>query len=116
MVGNSVKTNTSFKRAVSKAISAPSIASNTRSNYASLTYGDLNILNDSNNNYNVYSFNENSSFDLRTFTKILKNKNLFTLKGDGSTFFVRSFVDILNQNKYVRLWRRTWKSFMCYEM
>ena len=100
MVGNSVKTNTSFKRAVSKAISAPSIASNTRSNYASLTYGDLNILNDSNNNYNVYSFNENSSFDLRTFTKIFKNKNLFTLKGAGSTFFVRSFVDILNQNKY----------------
>ena len=99
VMGKSAKTNSSFKRAVTKAISAPSISSNTRSNYASLTYNDVNFLNlDDDDSYNFYSFNENN-FDLKNWANILKNNNLFSLKGDGGTFFVRTFVDVLDQGK-----------------
>ena len=99
VMGKSAKTNSSFKRAVTKAISAPSISSNTKSNYASLTYNDVNFLNlDDDDSYNFYSFNENN-FNLKNWANILKNKNLFSLKGDGGTFFVRSFVDVLDQGK-----------------
>ena len=98
--GSSVKTNTSFKRAVTNAISAPSISLNTRNNFASLTHEDLSVLNDSDNDsYSLFTFDEKNAFDVRTWANLLKNKNIFSLKSDNSTLFVRSYVDILDQNK-----------------
>ena len=98
--GSSVKTNKSFKRAVTNAISAPSISLNTRNNFASLTHKDLSVLNDTDHDsYNLYTFDEKTAFDVKAWANLLKNKNLFSLKSENSTLFVRSYVDILDQNK-----------------
>ena len=98
--GSSVKTNKSFKRAVTNAISAPSISLNTRNNFASLTHKDLSVLNDTDHDsYNLFTFDEKTAFDVKAWANILKNKNLFSLKSENSTLFVRSYVDILDQNK-----------------
>ena len=92
--GQSFKNHSTFKRAVSSALSGPSVSSLTRNNYASLSLNDLNF-NQSQNEYQVYSAN---SFDFKSMANIFKNKDLFSLKSKGSTFFIRTFADQSNQD------------------
>lgn len=93
--GQSFKNHSTFKRAVSSALSAPSVNSLTRNNYASLSLNDLNF-NQSQNEYQMYSAN---SFDFKSMANIFKNKDLFSLKSKGSTLFFRTFADQTNQDK-----------------
>ena len=93
--GQSFKNHSTFKRAVSSALAAPSVSSLTRNNYASLSLNDLNF-NQSQNEYQVYSAN---SFDFKSMANIFKNKDLFSLKSKGSTLFFRTFADQTNQDK-----------------
>ena len=95
MAGQSVQKHSSFKRAVSSAITGPSVNSLTKNNYASLSLNDLD-LNKSTNQMEMHSFNE---FDFKSLATIYKNKDLFSLKSNGSTFFIRTFADNLNQDK-----------------
>ena len=95
MNGNSFQKHSSFKRAVSSTLSAPSVSSLTKNNYASLNFSDLGISNEQ-NQFHVHSFND---FDFKSLAKIYKNKDLFTLKSKDSTLFIRTFADNLNQNK-----------------
>ena len=90
----SFKNHSTFKRAVSSALVAPSVSSLTRNNYASLSLNDLNF-NQSQNEYQMYSAN---SFDFKSMANIFKNKDLFSLKSKGSTFFIRTFADQSNQD------------------
>ena len=92
--GQSFKNHSTFKRAVSSALSGPSVSSLTRNNYASLSLNDLNF-NQSQNEYQMYSAN---SFDFKSMANIFKNKDLFSLKSKGSTFFIRTFADQSNQD------------------
>ena len=91
----SFKNHSTFKRAVSSALVAPSVSSLTRNNYASLSLNDLNF-NQSQNEYQMYSAN---SFDFKSMANIFKNKDLFSLKSKGSTLFFRTFADQTNQDK-----------------
>ena len=91
----SFKNHSTFKRAVSSALVAPSVSSLTRNNYASLSLNDL-IFNQSQNEYQMYSAN---SFDFKSMANIFKNKDLFSLKSKGSTLFFRTFADQTNQDK-----------------
>ena len=94
MVGQSVKKNSSFKKAASSATSGSSTNSFTN-NYASLNLVDLNLNKDL-QQFELYSF---SGFDFKSLASIYKNKNLFSLKNKDTTFFVRTFADNLNQDK-----------------
>ena len=94
MVGQSVKKNSSFKKAASGATSGSSTNSFTN-NYASLNLVDLNLNKDP-QQFELYSF---SGFDFKSLASIYKNKNLFSLKNKDTTFFVRTFADNLNQDK-----------------
>ena len=94
MVGQSVKKNSSFKKAASGAISGSSTNSFTN-NYASLNLFDISLNKDP-QQFELYSFSE---FDFKSLASIYKNKNLFSLKNKDTTFFVRTFADNLNQDK-----------------
>ena len=94
MVGQSVKKNSSFKKAASGATSGSSTNSFTN-NYASLNLFDINLNKDP-QQFELYSF---SGFDFKSLASIYKNKNLFSLKNKDTTFFVRTFADNLNQDK-----------------
>ena len=76
-------------------MSAPSVNSLTKNNYASLNLSDLSLSNDQ-NQYQVHSFNE---FDFKSIARIYENKDLFSLKSEGSTFYIRTYADNLNQDK-----------------
>lgn len=95
MTGQSVQKHSSFKRAVSSTIAGPSVNSLTKNNYASLTLKDLD-LNKSTNQMEMHVFNE---FDFKSLATIYRNKDLFSIKSNGSTFFIRTFADSLNQDK-----------------
>ena len=92
--GQSFKNHSTFKKAVSSALATPSVSSLTRNNYASLSLNDLNF-NQSQNEYQMYSAN---SFDFKSMANIFKNKDLFSLKRKGGTFFIRTFADRSNQD------------------
>jgi uncharacterized protein with beta-barrel porin domain len=95
MVGQSFQKHSTFKRAVSSALTGPSVNTLTKNNYASLSLNDLDISWDK-NQFQMHSFND---FDFKSMAKIYKNKDLFSLKNKGSNFFIRTFVDNLNQDK-----------------
>ncbi|MDC0391762.1 autotransporter outer membrane beta-barrel domain-containing protein [Candidatus Pelagibacter ubique] len=92
--GQSFKKHSTFKRAVSSALSGPSVNSLTKNNYASLSLNDLSLPSDQ-GGYQVHSFN---NFDFKSMASIFKNKDLFSLKSKGSTFFIRTFADQSNQD------------------
>ena len=92
--GSGFKRHSTFKRSVSSALSSPSVNSLTRNNYASLSLNDLNLSNDQ-NQYYTNSFN---GFDFKEMANIFKNKDLFSLEKDGSTLYVRTYADLLNQD------------------
>ena len=89
-----IKLNNSFKRAVSSSISSPSVSSNTKNNYATLSLDDLLISN--NNQQDIIIIN---NFNFKELAEIFNNKELFSLKSEDSNFFVRSFGDLSNQDK-----------------
>ncbi|MDC1248005.1 autotransporter domain-containing protein [Pelagibacteraceae bacterium] len=95
MVGQSFQKHSTFKRAVSSALTAPSVNTLTKNNYASLSLSDLDIFQKQNKSQ-MHSFND---FDFKAMAKIFKNKDLFSLKNKGSNFFIRTFADNLNQDK-----------------
>ena len=94
MSGQSFQKHSTFKRAVSSALSGPSVNSFTKNNYASLSLNDLSLPSDQ-SGYQVNSFND---FDFKSMANIFKNKDLFSLKSKGSTFFIRTFADQSNQD------------------
>ena len=94
MSGQSFQKHSTFKRAVSSALSGPSVNSLTKNNYASLSLNDLSLPSDQ-SGYQVHSFN---NFDFKSMASIFKNKDLFSLKSKGSTFFIRTFADQSNQD------------------
>ena len=94
MSGQSFQKHSTFKRAVSSALSGPSVNSLTKNNYASLSLNDLSLPSDQ-SGYQVHSFN---NFDFKSMANIFKNKDLFSLKSKGSTFFIRTFADQSNQD------------------
>lgn len=94
MSDQSFQKHSTFKRAVSSALSGPSVNSLTKNNYASLSLNDLSLQSNQ-GGYQVHSFN---NFDFKSMANIFKNKDLFSLKSKGSTFFIRTFADQSNQD------------------
>jgi len=112
ILGNGAKKHSTFKRALSKvtSLNTGSVASSTTKNslVSSLTknnYGALSI-NDLENN-GLYISNQNrfgpantfTDFDFKSLVNIYKNKNLFSIDSENSSFFVRTFAEVSDQNK-----------------
>ena len=112
ILGNGAKKHSTFKRALSKvtSLNTGSVASSTAktSLVSSLTknnHGALS-LNDLENN-GLYTSNQNSfgpanaftDFDFKSLVNIYKNKNLFSVNSENSSFFVRTFAEVTDQNK-----------------
>ena len=95
MSGQGFQKHSSFKRAVSSALTSPSVNSLTKNNYASLSLNELNFSEDQNQTQ-VYSFN---NFDFKSMAKIFKSKDLFSLKSKDNTLVIRTFADNFNQDK-----------------
>ena len=90
----SINLNNSFKRAVSTSVSVPSVTSNTKNNYATLSLDDLLISNIKQKDIIIIN-----NFNFKEFADIFNNKDLFSLKSEDSNFFVRLFGDESNQDK-----------------
>ena len=90
----SINLNNSFKRAVSTSVSVPSVSSNTKNNYATLSLDDLLISNIKQQDIIIIN-----NFNFKEFADIFNNKELFSLKSEDSNFFVRLFGDQSNQDK-----------------
>lgn len=93
--GQSFRSHSTFRRAVSSALTAPSVNSLTKNNYASLSLNDLNFKQD-HNQYPMYSA---SSFDFKSMASFFKNQDLFKIESEGSTLLFKTFADQTNQDK-----------------
>ena len=95
-LGQSIKSNNNFKRAMTGAISAPSFGNMVKNNYANLTNGDIQ------NYYNPGVLNNvtlTNDFTFGDIAAIYKNRNLLTIGTPESSLYVRTFGGTTNQDK-----------------
>ena len=95
-LGQSIKSNNNFKRAMTGAISAPSFGNMVKNNFANLTNGDIQ------NYYNPGVLNNvtlTNDFTFGDIAAIYKNRNLLTLGTPESSLYVRTFGGTTNQDK-----------------
>ena len=95
-LGQSIRSNNNFKRAMTGAISAPSFGNMVKNNFANLTNGDIQ------NYYNPGVFNNvtlTNDFTFGDIAAIYKNRNLLTIGTPESSLYVRTFGGTTNQDK-----------------
>ncbi len=96
-IGQSVKSNNNFRRAMSNATSTGNNTNLVRNNFADLTTADyLNFSGFSQNNFNMIDQNNFTFKDLAT---IYKNKNLLSFGSGGNQMFLRTFGGATDQDK-----------------
>ena len=95
-LGQGIRSNNNFKRAMTGAISAPSFGNMVKNNFANLTNGDIQ------NYYNPGVLNNvtlTNDFTFGDIAAIYKNRNLLTLGTPESSLYVRTFGGTTNQDK-----------------
>ena len=95
-LGQSIRSNNNFKRAMTGAISAPSFGNMVKNNFANLTNGDIQ------NYYNPGFLNNvtlTNDFTFGDIAAIYKNRNLLTIGTPESSLYVRTFGGTTNQDK-----------------
>jgi hypothetical protein len=95
-LGQGIRSNNNFKRAMTGAISAPSFGNMVKNNFANLTNGDIQ------NYYNpgvLNNFTLTNDFTLGDIAAIYKNRNLLTIGTPESSLYVRTFGGTTNQDK-----------------
>ena len=95
-LGQGIRSNNNFKRAMTGAISAPSFGNMVKNNYANLTNGDIQ------NYYNPGVLNNvtlTNDFTFGDIAAIYKNRNLLTIGTPESSLYVRTFGGTTNQDK-----------------
>ena len=95
-LGQSIRSNNNFKRAMTGAISAPSFGNMVKNNFANLTNGDIQ------NYYNPGVLNNvtlTNDFTFGDIAAIYKNRNLLTIGTPESSLYVRTFGGTTNQDK-----------------
>lgn len=112
VLGTGVKTNATFKRALSRATSLGSgsvsnkslkssfVSDFAKNNYGGMSLNDLRAEGFYNLGQNSYmEVNSFSEFDFKSLANIYKNKDLFSFNKDNAEFFIRTFAEVSNQNK-----------------
>ena len=95
-LGQGIRSNNNFKRAMTGAISAPSFGNMVKNNFANLTNGDIQ------NYYNPEVLNNvtlTNDFTFGDIAAIYKNRNLLTIGTPESSLYVRTFGGTTNQDK-----------------
>ena len=95
-LGQGIRSNNNFKRAMTGAISAPSFGNMVKNNFANLTNGDIQ------NYYNPGVLNNvtlTNDFTFGDIAAIYKNRNLLTIGTPESSLYVRTFGGTTNQDK-----------------
>ena len=94
-IGQSVKSNNSFKRAMTSAVKGPSFGQLVQNNFANLSFDDVQ------NYYNpkVEKVNLTNDFTINDIVKIYSKKNLFQIGEPDSSFYLRTFGGLTNQEK-----------------
>ena len=94
-IGQSVNSNSKFKRAMSSAINSPSFGQLVQNNLANLTSSEVvNFYNPNNKNVEL-----NNNFTLKDIAKVYSKKNLLNIGSANSSFYLRTFGGSTNQDK-----------------
>ncbi len=94
-IGQSVVSNNSFKRAMTSAVKGPSFSQLVQYNYANLSLDDVKKF----YNPKVESVNLTNGFTINDVVKIYSKKNLFQIGEPDSSFYLRTFGGLTNQEK-----------------
>ena len=94
-IGQSIKSNNSFKRAMTSAIKGPSFGQLVQNNFASLSFDDVQ------NYYNpgTERINLTNDFTLSDIANIYSKRNLLQIGAPDNTFYLRTFGGLTDQEK-----------------
>ena len=94
-IGQSVRSNNSFKRAMTAAIKGPSFGQLVQNNFASLSFDDVQ------NYYNpgVEKINLTNDFTLSDIANIYSKRNLLQIGAPDNSFYLRTFGGVTDQEK-----------------
>ena len=94
-IGQSVKSNNSFKRSMTAAIKGPSFDQLVQNNFASLSFDDVK------NYYNpkVEKINLTNDFTLSDIANIYSKRNLLQIGAPDNSFYLRTFGGVTDQEK-----------------
>jgi len=94
-IGQSIKSNNSFKRAMTAAIKGPSFGQLVQNNFASLSFDDVQ------NYYNpgVERINLTNDFTLSDIANIYSKRNLLQIGAPDNSFYLRTFGGVTDQEK-----------------
>ena len=94
-IGQSVKSNNSFKRAMTSAVKGPSFGQLVQNNFASLSFDDVQ------NYYNpgVEKINLTNDFTLSDIANIYSKRNLLQIGAPDNSFYLRTFGGVTDQEK-----------------
>ena len=94
-IGQSVKSNNSFKRAMTSAVKGPSFGQLVQNNFASLSFDDVQ------NYYNprVERINLTNDFTISDIANIYSKRNLLQIGGPDNSFYLRTFGGVTDQEK-----------------
>ena len=94
-IGQSVRSNNSFKRAMTSAVKGPSFGQLVQNNFASLSFDDVQ------NYYNprVERINLTNDFTLSDIASIYSKRNLLQIGAPDNSFYLRTFGGVTDQEK-----------------
>ena len=94
-IGQSVRSNNSFKRAMTSAVKGPSFGQLVQNNFASLSFNDVQ------NYYNpgVEKINLTNDFTLSDIANIYSKRNLLQIGAPDNSFYLRTFGGVTDQEK-----------------
>ena len=94
-IGQSVRSNNSFKRAMTAAIKGPSFGQLVQNNFASLSFDDVQ------NYYNprVERINLTNDFTISDIANIYSKRNLLHIGAPDNSFYLRTFGGVTDQEK-----------------
>ena len=94
-IGQSVRSNNSFKRAMTSAVKGPSFGQLVQNNFASLSFDDVQ------NYYNpgVERINITNDFTLSDIANIYSKRNLLQIGAPDNSFYLRTFGGVTDQEK-----------------
>ena len=94
-IGQSVRSNNSFKRAMTAAIKGPSFGQLVQNNFASLSFDDVQ------NYYNPEAerINLTNDFTLSDIANIYSKRNLLQIGAPDNSFYLRTFGGVTDQEK-----------------
>ncbi len=94
-IGQSVRSNNSFKRAMTSAVKGPSFGQLVQNNFASLSFDDVQ------NYYNsgVERINLTNDFTISDIANIYSKRNLLQIGAPDNSFYLRTFGGVTDQEK-----------------